>query len=61
MVQGPFQLSYCFLSQHVFDHFRIIMHVVRRNTRFIGQVQLPQAVVAHDFTGPLPAFRSKVH
>ena len=61
MVQGAFKLPNCFLSQYVFNYFRIIMHVVRGNTRFIGQIELPQAVIAYDLASPLPTFWSEMH
>ena len=38
MIQGPFDFANRFLPEHVLNFFRIIMHMIGRDLRLIGEV-----------------------
>ena len=57
--QNTLKLSDHALAQNMFDFFCIVMNVVGCVTSLIGEIQLPEPVVADNLAGPLPTFRSE--
>ena len=61
VVKGALKRAHDFLTQHVLNVLGVIVHVVRRNLGLVGEVQLPEAVIANNLTGALPALGRKMH
>ena len=57
----PFQLADGFVSEHVLNFFRVIMHMVGGDPGGVGEVKLPHAMVANDFARALPAGGGEIH
>ena len=61
VIKGTLKRAHDFLTQHVLNLLGVIVHMVGRNLGFVGKVQLPEAVIADNLTGALPAIGRKVH
>ena len=61
VIKGTLKRTHDFLTQHVLNLLGVIVHMVGRNLGLIGKVQLPEAVIANNLTGALPALGRKMH
>ena len=60
IIESSFQLPHHVLPQDMLDLFRIIVDMIHRDLRGVGEVQFPEAVIAHDGQRPLQSFRGEI-
>ena len=44
-------------AKNMFNFFSVLMDVIDRHMRSIGEINFPQAVITDDLAGPMPSLR----
>ena len=61
VVEGALELAHGFLAKHVLDFLGIVVDVVGCDLGLVGEVELPEAVIADNLTRTLPALGREVN